>query len=254
VTFNLGISIYSIPGISIDTLFEFAEEHHFNTVELWDSPLPTMGKSYRKLIDNFELSVHAPLINIGVLDAIKLNIQVLRESIYRSSRWGANRLILHTGQVKMEDRAIALNSAKNVIDENLTLLKKCELILCIENVSYPNAELIRDFKELALFVDSFPKDLVGVAFDVSHANIKEGVNDGIDILRNRIKEIHLSDNNGNIENHHLPLGKGNIDFNILKNGLNLKDIVAILEIKPDENWKKNLLDSQKFLQELKVIN
>lgn len=256
MTYNLGISVYSVPERSIDTLFEFAEEHHFNAVELWDSPIPTTFKNLQKQIDkdDFDLSVHAPLINIGVSDSIKSNIQMLRDSIHRSSQLGANRLILHTGQIKTKDREIAQKSAKKVIDENLKLLKKCGIILCIENVGYPNAELIKDFKELAMFVKSFPEQLVGVTFDVSHANLGGDVKEGIDILGDRIKEFHLSDNNGNIENHHLPLGKGNIDFKILKNFLVSRDIPTILEIKPDENWKKNLLDSKKFLQGLNIIS
>ncbi|MHB8360739.1 MAG: sugar phosphate isomerase/epimerase family protein [Thermoplasmataceae archaeon] len=241
---------------SIDTLLDFVEKNHFNSIELWDSPVPDTNGRLSKYLNggNRDLSIHAPLLNIGDVDSINFNIISLRESIQRSSQWGANRLILHAGLVKKEDKEIALESAKKVIYENLRFLEKCDLTLCIENVGYLNGDLLKNFEDLAIFVDYFPIQLVGVAFDVSHANITGDVKEGINILGNRIKELHLSDNMGNIEKHHLPLGRGDIDFKVLNNNLISKDVVAILEIEPEENWKKGLFNSRLLLQEFKIID
>ena len=254
--FDLGISVYSVPGRSIDTLLNFIEKYHFKSIELWDSPLPDVhGRLSKILEDNeLELSVHAPLLDIGDVEAIDTNVRLLHESVHRANLWGAKRVVLHTGVIKRREIDTAIEAAKQVIFSNIKVLEELEIILCIENVGYLRGEFISDFGQLSEFVDNYPNHLVGVVFDIAHANIAGGVHRAIEILGSRIKQVHLSDNNGKVEKHHMPLGKGNINFSALKIDSIQNNIVAIMEITPDKKWKKHLLESRKLLQELDLVS
>ena len=251
---NLGVSVYSIPGQDIDKLLEFALNNQFGAIELWDLPLPDKPTGrYEDLEEHYmNISVHAPLIDIGDTDSVEVNITSLTESIKRANRWKANKLVLHTGMHHNKDRDTAMATAREVINKCIPALEESSINLCIENVGYLGNDLINDFVQLKQFIINFPEELIGVAFDVSHANIVGGVSKGIDILGRRINHIHLSDNTGDIRNHHLPIGKGNIDFKALTN-LPTSG-TSILEITPNEYWEKNLLDSRRFLQNLGIDN
>ena len=257
--YNLGISIYCVPDHSIDHLIDFAEMNGFHRIELWDLPTSDANERLVEYLTESkrELSVHVdPSWNIGNFNKISDNIDVLREYLGQAGNWGVKRAVLHTGVVTGDSSRKSINAAEKVINSILELLEEYQIILCIENVGYIRGEIIRDFRQLVNFVDKFPRDLVGVAFDLSHANITEGIGSGIETLGSHIIEVHLSDNLGKTKKHHLPSGKGNIDFSQLK-GLqyqyNVTNVTAILEITPDDSWEKNLLDSRKVLQELGLI-
>jgi len=250
-----GISIYSVPELSITTLIEFAEEHDFDVIELWDSPLPGSNNKLSRYLaaENRDLSVHAPLLDLGNDDTFERNSRSLRDFIERAGRWGATTVVLHMGKIKNGKASASVETATRVIDHNLNHLEKYDIMLCIENVGYLSDDLIRDFEHLAVFVDRFPKHLVGVGFDVAHANITEGVEYGIESLGDRIRHVHVSDNSGKSNNHHMPIGKGNIDFAVLKNCPLTHNSTVILEITSDDNWQTNLLNGRSVLQDLKLV-
>lgn len=251
-----GISIYSVPELSINTLIEFAEENNFDAIELWDSSLHGSNKKLSRYLcaENRDLSVHAPLLDLGDDDAYESNTLTLRDSFERAGQWGAKTVVLHTGRIKNGRTSEGIETAMRAINSNIDLLEKYGILLCVENVGYLGDDLIRDFEQLAAFVDSFPNHLVGVVLDVSHANITEGVESGIESLGRRIKHIHLSDNQGKPDNHHMPIGKGNIDFGLLRKYPLTDNSVAIMEITPDDDWKNNLLSGRKVLHELKLTD
>ena len=252
---KLGVSIYSVPEHSVDTLIDFVQKNNFDAIELWDSPLPKDNVKLSTYLagDCQFLSVHAPLLDLGNEVNIESNVQSLRENIERAGEHGAKIVVLHTGMLVDVDVYRGVEVAKRVIDSNLDLLEVHGIILCLENVGYLGNELISNFEQLVALVDCFPRHLVGVAFDISHANVTGSVETGIEILGDRIKHIHVSDNNGEQFNHHMSIGKGNINFRLLKKCSIIDNSMVILEIAPDENWQMNLLNSRRFLQELCLI-
>ena len=255
---QLGISIYSVLGHSVDKLLRFVEENHFEAIELWDSCLNYADKNLLKHIEdeNRVLSIHTPLLDLGKERLLRENITSLSETINLANSHNAKVIVQHTGIIdnaSSSERLKSIETAKIVISANIDSLKENGVCLCIENVGCLGNDLIINFEDLATFVDALSCSSVGVAFDVAHANVAGGIENGIDILGSRIKHIHISDNIGKTDGHHRPLGKGNIDFNLLKQNLKADLMVAIMEIEPDFNWKKNLLDSRKVLRGMGLI-
>ena len=133
-----------------------------------------------------DLSVHAPLLNLGDESAFESNVRVLIAMLERAGAYGAKNIVLHTGILSGRDASVGIEIATSVIDSILEMLEMHDLVLCLENVGYLGDDLISDYKQLASLVDSFPRHLVGVAFDFSHANITGGVESGIKILGDRV--------------------------------------------------------------------
>lgn len=235
----------------------FIRKDHFEAIELWDTCLTNTQEDFLNFLkdENLILSIHAPLLDLGKEILLDENKKSLHETIILADYHGAKNVVLHLGGIDSNEPSEitrGIEIARKVIISNIDLLEKHDIYLCIENVGYLGNDLIANFKQLADFVDSFSTSMVGITFDFSHANIFGGVKKGIDVLGSRIKHIHISDNSGIKEGHHMPLGKGNIDLNLLKQ-LNTDCIIVIMEIEPDSNWEKNLSDSRKILQVMKII-
>ena len=86
-------------------------------------------------------------------------------------------------------------------------------ILCIETVPWKpwTDERYADSLEVSEFVRSFRKDDLQMTFDVNHSNIHEDLIHAAENCAGLVKDIHVSDNHGECEEH-LPPGEGIIDF------------------------------------------
>lgn len=113
-------------------------------------------------------------------------------------------------------------------------------------------ELISNTDALLRLMDHVKSDNFGAVLDTGHQNAqKEILPLSIEKLGNRIFYLHVSDNDGKI-NEHLPLGKGNIDwegvFLALKKH-NYQGYVAI-DIGNVPDIEKAYIESKKFLETL----
>ena len=86
-------------------------------------------------------------------------------------------------------------------------------ILCIETVPWKPwiDERYADSLEVAEFVRSFGKADLQMTFDVNHSNIHEKIEQAAKNTAGLVKNIHVSDNHGECEEHLAP-GLGIIDF------------------------------------------
>jgi len=94
-------------------------------------------------------------------------------------------------------------------------VSKMGYILCIETVPWKpwNNERYPDTREVAEFVRSFGKSDLQMTFDVNHSNIHESLEQAAKNTAGLVKNIHVSDNHGECEEHLAPgLGLGIIDF------------------------------------------
>ena len=65
--------------------------------------------------------------------------------------------------------------------------------------------------EVLTIIDGFDPDVVGVCLDSNHANLRAELPDVVRALGDRIATLHISDNDGNDENHWFPFA-GVIDW------------------------------------------
>ena len=256
--FVLGVSVFSVPNREPATLFEFVDQHNIEALELWDLTLSGTNSCSTIALRSKgkQVSLHGPLLDLGDSARSEENISRFHTTIENASIIGSRTLVMHLGDLPghEDNRTDELDTAREIIIDSLYLLKDSGIKLCIENMGYTGRDLISSFDDLFYFVSGFPRELVSVTFDLAHANITEGVEYGIDILKDRIAHIHISDNLGRIDGHHLPLGEGNIDFDLLSSITGDEKVGLILEIAPIGDWRKNILRAIDQIQGLKLLN
>jgi len=134
---------------------------------------------------------------------------------------------------------VVYNSANTIKALKFTLKHIKGVNVGIENWTVNSR--IEDFENIA---DKIRSKRLGILLDIGHMHIavKKGLLDRADIsgyikaLPLPVFELHIHDNNGD-EDSHLPLGRGNMDyeevFDLLKKSGRLdKNCVATLELKP----------------------
>ncbi len=119
-----------------------------------------------------------------------------------------------------------------------------ETILALENVYE------RDPKPLKSLLDALNSPKARFCFDTGHANVFGRVPPifWIEALGDRLGEIHIHDNDGNMDEH-LPVGEGNIPFRELfakLRGQNLRPILTV-----ESHSEKGL---RRMLESLRAMN
>jgi sugar phosphate isomerase/epimerase len=182
-------------------------EHHLPLVM---RRLEALAPSY-----NVKFSIHAPIsdVNIAALSermresAVMETIAAMEHAI----QLNANTVTFHPGYQSMvvpDLKDKSAEKAKRSIRTIDRLMKEFSLTACVENMPSFKFMLGRTAKEMFDLVDGTD---MRICFDIGHANTMSQIDEMIDLLGDRIKNIHIHDNNGENDDH-MTIGDGNIDF------------------------------------------
>jgi len=96
-------------------------------------------------------------------------------------------------------------------------------------------------RSLALLMERLGSESFGVCFDTGHMNIfsEAPLSEWLDGLGKYIVELHLHDNNGDLDSH-LPVGEGTFDFDALFRGLEGRDPIRTVEATSPEDVLKSI--------------
>ncbi len=141
-----------------------------------------------------------------------------------------------------------------------SLLRICEfashyeVLIAIEPSDPFETDLINTTLQAMDMIDQLGCDNLGVLFDAGHALIAgEDISAAIGNLGDRLFHVHLSDNDGQCDQHLIP-GQGNFDFQALVHALRLALYEGFLTAEP--GWDYTLdpdpaaIASQDFIQNL----
>ncbi len=114
--------------------------------------------------------------------------------------------------------------------------------VAIENMPNIYFFLGRRSKDLAHIVEGTDLD---ICFDIGHAYTNGDIDGMIDTFGDRIKNIHIHDNNGDRDSH-MTIGEGSIDFVHVISRLGFYDRNLVIESKSFES----AVESQSVLESL----
>jgi sugar phosphate isomerase/epimerase len=146
-------------------------------------------------------------------------------SLEVAARLQTLKVVLHPGHISGLGRFVMDKVKENAVKSLDAIVEKAHelgLCLCLENMFPKGHWLVRpdDFLEL---LDRFPS--LYLTFDTGHAHMADSTDgmalDFIKKFSDRIGHVHASDNFG-MEDNHLPLGAGTIDFQALVKALKAK--------------------------------
>ena len=156
----------------------------------------------------------------GILDggSCSPDETIRNDSVEKAYRWAAETAefapcpIVEHYLDRFDDRARGTLFRRS-IEQLYDKVSKLGFVLCIETAPYKPLinERYPDSAEIAAFVRSFGKNDLQMTVDLNHSNLHEDLLDVIRNTRGLVKNIHVSDNHGEKEEH-LPPGEGIIDF------------------------------------------
>ncbi|MCD6127817.1 MAG: sugar phosphate isomerase/epimerase [Methanomicrobia archaeon] len=178
---------------------------------------------------DFEFTVvHSPIydINLASLNNLirKASVKTLKKTIDFIYKKDINTeiFVVHAGHLTHNLGEVYLKKAWRSLRKSINeLLKKGEeysIVIGVENSQKKRDRvLIRYPEDYIRLKEEINSDFLKYVFDLGHANTwKIDLKEAIRVLGEDIVLFHLHDNNGENDSH-LPLGKGSIDFSIIKN-------------------------------------
>lgn len=228
-------------------IWEIVDECKLRLNKLKVQTLKELGKSFP-----FEYTVHSPFCDINIASINpqirKIALKIIKRSMSFAGELEAKMYIFHPGfydpfNLKITEK-LNLQSIK-------TLTKYAEdlsLPIALENLPKELRSLtkVEDFEK---FFDKIDENKLWIALDVGHAYTVKQLNTFLERFKDRIKHIHLHNNNGS-DDLHLGLDEGNIDWKsvvkrLKENGFNGFVIVEATS-KPFESY----LELKHFINKL----
>ena len=215
----IGVSSVNFTTENVEDCFiRIAKEFdHWEIMSDGEHYLPLVSKRILTIAPSYDvkLSIHAPIsdVNIAALcermrEAATMEIIA---SMEQAMELNADTITFHPGYYSMvipghESRSV--EKAKRSMRTIDRLMNEFGITACAENMPNFKFMMARTAKELHELVDG--TDLK-VCFDIGHANTMDQIDEMVDLLGDRIKNIHIHDNNGDNDDH-MTIGDGNIDF------------------------------------------
>ncbi len=129
--------------------------------------------------------------------------------------------VQHLGAPEQEFNDWAVEAAFSSLDELRSFGKQRGVEVLLENI--PNG--LSSAERLRYFLGVTHLDM-GFVFDVGHANIMEGVEHEFELMKDRIRSLHVHDNNGKEDKHLFPMAEGGtVDW---------RKTMALLRTRPDQ--------------------
>ena len=137
---------------------------------------------------------------------------ILVRQIEMLEAMGVRAAVLHGDPMK--DCAIPYSEKieKNIeaLKEFLPKVEQFGVRICLENLSC----IFRGIDEILYAIDRVGSDMLGICLDTGHLNITKTSTQREFILKagNLLAALHVADNEGEVDQHIVPFGRGNVDF------------------------------------------
>jgi sugar phosphate isomerase/epimerase len=175
--------------------------------------LKEAAKSY-----NLEYSLHAPFADINIASPSKAilaaSMKRLKQSMAYANAMDAKLWVFHPGAKTGIGQFYPGGDWKQnnqSIQELCVLAEELGLNIALENLPAKYYFFMSKAEDFTRFYreTNLP---VGIVMDLGHANLEEQIQPFFNMLTDKIVHIHASDNDG-IEDLHLGIGRGKIDYN-----------------------------------------
>jgi sugar phosphate isomerase/epimerase len=172
----------------------------------------------------------------------KASEQHLLEYVRLSKELSAEYCVIHCGYHFNLFKEVVMENLLRTLRAAVRLAEKLRLLLVIENMNvvHPDCEIVYlgvTVDELAQVFEAISSPYLGLALDLGHANLlPRGAEHFIETFPDKIYHLHISDNNG-ILDQHLRVGEGNINFKSIFGRLEGIGFAgtATLEVSSDED-------------------
>lgn len=267
---EIGISTGFLYNKSIYEVLPLIKDAGFTAIEVWASA-PHDGKyihfNWHEKHDIEELfnrsrdtglkihSLHAPFsdtLNIAAIDE-NMRKNAVSETIRAMEalkNLGGSILTVHpaSDEGQPHERGKGFAQSRRSLEEIAAFAREMGLQIALEN-QLPHI-LGGDVPTLLSLIEGFPRDLAGICFDTSHANLihSQSVDNTFRQVAELVKALHISDNTGRHDDHSAP-GEGIINWPPFIHALRQANYngVFMLEVIPPQSQTPNYGEMLKII-------
>ncbi len=238
------------------------EECGFDAIEIWVSQFKRQKdltpKQLNRLLKKAGLTatVHVPIRDINIAsvnDGIRReSVRQMIEAVDFCKEIEGVLVVVHPGKRSsrhddIEEQWIyQVDSFNRILEE----AKTKGVVVTVENMEWENENaLVRTAQDIERLQSKLPEFHLLVTLDTTHMGNTECILNAMDMLGGDIVHIHLSDFN---TKHHIPIGRGNINFHSIIKKLRSVKYEGILSLEvfippSDESVQKLKAERQKVL-------
>ncbi len=246
---------------------KFARDNEFSGVEIW-SDVPhcyvddfTRDKEQWSRLhtllteSKMKSALHAPMFGINIASVNhgirKESIRQVKASIDLAHTLGSEIVVFHSGKrpavitpSRIKELTFNLNIDAILAIKNYAREKKVYAIL--ENCGVDKDDYEESLSDFVHLVETCKID---VCWDVGHSHCSWGVKETFESLKKKIRHIHIHDNDRSYDQH-LPVGMGNIDYQLIFPFLKEFPGMIVHEIQSVDNCEEKTVQSKKELDKL----
>lgn len=223
----LGVADHPNFEVALEDILNFASKLEVQVAELKLDRLELLSvlsktekvSGIKKLLDSYDLKyfIHAPSIDVNLASLNpglrRASERMILRAVSFAAKIDAELFVSHVGRLSRDyPSRLVGRSVENAMSSLRKLVQASNdlgVVFTIENDHNSRDHILLGYTDqLKFLIESTGCKLT---FDVGHANTVGKIEDFTNLLNKFIVNVHLHDNNG-IEDEHLPLGKGNIDF------------------------------------------
>jgi len=252
----IGVSQNVLWDLGLVRAISTAAQIGYSAFELWAEPmildplkvnLNLVENLRLKLIElNLRPSIHAAQwdLNLASINphVQRLSIQYAKAAVILASLLNAEVVVVHPGKASsstMSDRDVERLAIRGLVEVVRYAADK-GMKIAIENIESTSRYFTfsgpNEINELIEQVEDLSGAEVGLALDVAHASTVMSPEDYIKQLDVEITHLHVSDTTST--EVHLPLGEGNLNFNLIFSELrarNFKGFIIVEGYVPGRN-------------------
>lgn len=197
---------------------ELSDEDGFVLLDRGDGT--AVGRELKKFADDHGFAYpqgHLWLKANIVGDDYKETADILKNWLDLYEALDIHAAVLHTGRnenISPEER----DERRVWVLSTLTdYIKDTNISICLENLTND----LHTSQPILNLIDKVGSDHLGVCLDTGHLNLttEEGQYDFIKNCGSRLRALHIADNEGKSDQHMMPYGRGNVNWNDVIRGL-----------------------------------
>ena len=199
--------------------FELSDEHGLELLNR-STDIIENGNNFKKFINdrNFEVSQGHLCLHIKICSS-DAELEKLYKWIDLYEAIGIKNMVLHCDDLVKTSYSKQEKQEKNIekLKKLAEYIKEKDITICIENLaSYTlkNEELIDgNADDLLYIIERIGSDKFGICLDTGHLNISyKNQREFIIKAADKLKALHIADNEGARDQHMMPFTRGNVDF------------------------------------------
>jgi sugar phosphate isomerase/epimerase len=242
---KIGVSTWSLLGMDILAAVRAVGDAGFDYIELWGE----VPHAYPDWVDkgklrdalssySMEVTMHAPFTDLNPATAfqpIRSAVEKTLEDFVKFSEYlGARIVTVHPGSVHNELMVPRSAEGAEATLRKMVKASMGRISINVENQTKSHSKYHFPLASTAESLDLMLADVDGLGFtlDTGHAHVNG--QDPISLIereRQKLTEVHLSDNGGNSDDHLIP-GEGTAHLTGLAEMLSGSNVLICLELDP----------------------